>query len=924
MLIGFLIIGFPFIMGGREAWGHNVLITSSLLLGCVWSLHQMQTKDRFVMTGGEFLVVGAFLLLWVQTTPVGSEMLNRVSPEYGRLTESWGVTQQTSPEAAASATWATPSLMPHETAHALWILLAYTIVGVVAAQRVRREHDAERILKLVAVSGVTMAVFAAAQFVFSNDRFFWFYRNPFTGTDEVIKGAFTNRNHFAQFLTLSIGPLLWWMAMLRRPQRDRNGLGPAYSASESLFDRFMSAPILLLICALGCVLLCIMLSLSRGGMIAAGVATVVAVAGLIRSGRLGASAPFVVLLLGVLSIGGLMVFGSQKVESRVNQLASGDADDIDQMSCRRAIWAADIDAIRRFPILGTGVGSHREVYPTYMKDLADFSTFEFTHAESTYIHLALETGLSGLILLVLGLLLFSGRMAFAMFRSRSGYRRDCIAAAAAALAAGTLHAVADFIWYVPAIVIVTLILCVTGFRAASGFSERRGIHVPRPAWLLLSVACVFGIVQSQPDLSRRIEGEHWWYRYLTASFDFANSVASMDDAEDASDSAEQTDPTTDFGGYNSRSESHEVVAGYEASPVPEDNEAEIRSVKQRIGYLIRSIRANPHFPRAQVRMAALCLKLFDLTQQQAENPMALAEIRDTVRGVGFGSTDELHGWLNRAFGRPVRLPILADKLARRALQQCPVQGNAYMSLIETGFLTDPSDSHLQDHLGQLLTLRGYDPRARFVAGQIALLESNQAEAMKHWSVVFHANRQFRESITVILAQAVPAPVLLTEFQPTTTELPEVLAAYARTGRQREIEQILFEIGRVTNLEADTASSDDRIAVLMAGYETAWSMQLRETAEDMLRRAIACDESAYWPRHALGLLLFELERFHEAGDLFTWCYEQRPGDTQLERLVRESRRQALSQDVPVMNASFRTSQPDPISTIGNAENLRQER
>jgi tetratricopeptide (TPR) repeat protein len=328
-------------------------------------------------------------------------------------------------------------------------------------------------------------------------------------------------------------------------------------------------------------------------------------------------------------------------------------------------------------------------------------------------------------------------------------------------------------------------------------------------------------------------------------------------------------------------------------------------MKNRIGLLIRSLQANPEQPRAQVRMASLCLKLFDLMQRSAENPMALAEIRDTALGAEFESSQAQRDWLNRAFGHSIRLPVLANQLARRALAGCPVQGPAYLTLLDTGFLTDPADAHLQDHLRQVLQLRGYDPRTQFVAGQIALLSGDQATAMKHWAVVFHANREFREAITIILSRAVPASLILTEFTPSVTELPEVLAAYRRVDRPRQLEQILFEIGRVTELQAETATAEERIAVLMDGYDAAWNAALPATAEDMLRRAVACDATAYWPKHALGLLLFEQQQYDEAAELFRWCYDQQPGDTGLERLVRESRRLALQQNAPVMNTSYRS-------------------
>ena len=50
-ILAALIVIFPFIMGGREAWGHRILITLALALGCVWSLHKIRTGGRLRAAG---------------------------------------------------------------------------------------------------------------------------------------------------------------------------------------------------------------------------------------------------------------------------------------------------------------------------------------------------------------------------------------------------------------------------------------------------------------------------------------------------------------------------------------------------------------------------------------------------------------------------------------------------------------------------------------------------------------------------------------------------------------------------------------------------------------------------------------------------------------------------------------------------------
>ena len=56
-----------------------------------------------------------------------------------------------------------------------------------------------------------MAVFGLVQYFFGNGKFFWFFEPPFANTKDYVTGSFTNRNHFAQFIALGIGPMVWWL-----------------------------------------------------------------------------------------------------------------------------------------------------------------------------------------------------------------------------------------------------------------------------------------------------------------------------------------------------------------------------------------------------------------------------------------------------------------------------------------------------------------------------------------------------------------------------------------------------------------------------------------------------------------------------------------------------------------------------------------
>ena len=204
-----------------------------------------------------------------------------------------------------------------------------------------------------------MAAFGLAQFLAGNGKFFWFYEHPFSNTYGCAKGSFSNRNHFAHFLALGIGPLVWW---LQDAAADRADVAPTAVPPYAG------------------------LSLAFGGLVLLSAGLLVAFAGRDRrpccwprrfrrpsaaaAASLGPPAHRRAwrragLLIGV----SLAIFGFDRVSNRLEDLSSGSLEQLDRGGGRRAIWAAALKAVPNALWCGTGVGSFREVYPMYT-DLA--------------------------------------------------------------------------------------------------------------------------------------------------------------------------------------------------------------------------------------------------------------------------------------------------------------------------------------------------------------------------------------------------------------------------------------------------------------------------------------------------------------------------------------------------------------------------
>lgn len=932
-LIAALILVLPFLLGGRQAWGHWFLITAALALGGAWSVYAALSGQRYRLLWMELFLVAGLAIAWIQVQPQPADQLATYSSEYERLLPAWQETQQAGTTAAAALNetqsdtaaestpntvgWQTLSLTPAETKYAWWVFLAYSIILVVVFQRLRHAEDCYRLLKLVGLAGVAMTAFGLLQWGSSNGRFFWFYKHPFTDTTIHLKGAFTNRNHFAQFLTLCVGPLMWWLFRDIRQflARDPNAKAATALQKSSTTSREQKrsgrkrsgggrgnitfqqpglqvpAGLSILLTAAGLVLLVvgILSSFSRGGMLACAAALLIALVGLWRGFKPGGAMAAVLLGGGLAGFGLLALTDQDQLQLKLDQLLSAEADQIDTGGNRRAVWNADAKVIRRFPLFGTGVGSHREVYTLYMDNYADFALAEMTHAESSFVHAALETGLVGVGCLILGLVVLLLRLVVGIFRTGDDGARTCVVAVLASAAAACLHAVVDFIWYVPGIVVVSLVLAAVGLKAAGrsrSSVEGGGLPFPRIAWAGVGGLCVLGLVQIQPQLLNRITAEREWHAALLLREpvrldgphqELSAGDALMVDEEEASLSPEEE-------------------ARYEAERDAEFERAKIRYIAQRIEHLHRSLQAVPTQHRIRLALASDLIQMFNLLQMKSENPFPLKMLCDTVRSAQFDSTAEMNDWLQRTCGQRIQLIHQADALLRESLSHCPVQGHAYITLLETNFLNDPDDHQHQQLVDQAMLVRGHDPRIQLVAGYEAILRQDPERGLKLWNSVFHSNQRFRQNIVRLAAPSRPAEFFLHHFQPSAIELQDVLVIYEKLQRARDVAVLLRALcGSIPEAVQDIDDEDQHRDLLLAGYDYARRLEDLPLSTTFLEQAIQEFPFDFKPRYLLGMTLIELERPEEALELLQWCYDHDPSHIYVPKLIHQARRQILKRE-----------------------------
>ncbi len=424
----------PVLLGGRHPWGHLALAVLAVTMALAWAFRGWLCRDVAwrPTQAAPILLAGAALVL-LQCVPLPGALLGWLAPRNAELLPLW------KPHGLGS--WPYISMTPADTQAGLAMFLAYGLIFLVTAQRIRAIEDVERLLRWCGLSATCMATFGLVQYFAGNGKFFWFYDDPYGIAYDAVKGSFTNRNHFADFLALGVGPLVWWFQDSVHRGHAKGAMSAQRRATD-LQTYFLGL-------ALAVVAFAGLLSLLRGGIIVMFLAATVCAAVCYRASAIGGRVLAAIAVCALLIGGALFVFGYDRVANRLDSVSTGSLEKLDHGAGRRMIWAATIKSTASHLLFGSGAGSFIEVYPAHA-DVGVRHGLEFTHAESGPLQIALETGLMGLAFVLAGMALCARWCFGGLGRSSPTRVRLCAAAIAASLAASAGHALVDFVWYVPA------------------------------------------------------------------------------------------------------------------------------------------------------------------------------------------------------------------------------------------------------------------------------------------------------------------------------------------------------------------------------------------------------------------------------------------------------------------------------------------
>ena len=904
LLLGFVDAGLvavifvvPFMLGGRTAFGQLVLVCLTLWIAVCWCLRQSLARQAtWVRSGITLLLVGALFWGGLQLVALPSSLLERLSPHLYETLPAWAPATDGAPTLGV---WTTLSLAPTDTQSSFVVLLAFALLLLTTVQRVRGLDDVERLLHWIAISTLAVAAFALVQFLTSNGKFFWFFEHPYARTDMEVIGSFTNGNHFAQFIALGIGPMIWWIINGWQSRRKRPATGRRHfrrNANTTDLKTWLQ------VLAVGCCAFIGLMSLSRGGALVMFVAALVCTLILYRGSLLGRGALMALVSVGLFVGACLCIFGYEMLASQLDDF--GSLAELDRGETRRNLWKADMAGVADYPAVGTGLGSHPYVYPMHLADQPDWRGKEYTHAESGYVQVSLEAGIPGLLLVLIAMGLSVYWCVSTLLRPVHARVVACMAAISATLAASFLQSFWDFVWYVPGCMIAPVILgaCACRLCQLTRHEARSPVALPaafRIGWLA-AAGCIgvagFCMVEDRLGAAR---AEPYWNRYLLQD----KQARNLDDAK---------------------------------------REDALRSMAKELSAVVR---LQPDHPRAHARLAAFYYEMFD-SQDSEVDPFGVDDLRRVVlssygpdRPNGFKSSADVMKWASVALGRrdedqvgATRYELLvgATRHAHRAMALCPLQGEGYLPLVQFAFLDGP-EAELPAraaYMKQALAVRPYHGdvlrtagvvaldevkamkeasealQAAFLTGEINqaefadranrmrmeawnnkdLIEESQKRSAEYWKASFASGRVCQMQLLKHLSDKLPVTQLLELFEPDLAALGVMQAYYKNANRPEELRIVRSHLARAAEEHASTLEGREAAEkwTLAAGEYKKVDM-LSETFR-CLDRAMRCDSTDFQTRYMLGTCLLDAKYFDRAREHLEWCMRRKPGDEELRKLT----------------------------------------
>ena len=874
----------PLGMGGRHPLGQIFLTAAAVAATCTWLIRSYQRNDAgWQLSILDLLFATGLAVAVFQLIPLSTTLICNISPRLSTLLPCWTNGPWTLGQ------WSTLSLTPGETSIGIGIFVAQTILVLYVFQSIRSNQDVERILLVIAVATGLMAALGVVQYLTSNGNYLWFYDFAFNNTRSIVKGTFSNRNHYASFLAIGTGSIVWWTFKPEQTKRGSRRVTQESSRSGSSHYRSLSTRIssgiqtehrlALGLVALGITVFAVLLSLSRGGTVTLIAVGLVATGMLLKTGRLtpqvAGGCLGIILLIGM----ALTIHGMDRVNARLDTIWTeldevfSDTEDAN-LAGRREVWQAAVKTISDFPVLGTGVGSHAAVTKAYMPPT---DKRIFTHAENSYLNLGVEAGLLGLGIVITALVI-GFICCIVLFLKGTAQERAIAIALTGGLTAGTVHAATDFIWYVPACSTLMMLLGACAVKLASSYIY--AISIPRLTLDQMSATLASGAV-----VAVLVFIGHRQIQATKSQVFFEDSIKQSRTLEKLSRQSTSI--------LAKQAATTESKAG-DSNPDSTKIQDLVRLLGTRIDSLEKTLALQPDHMQAWNDLAFCKLEHFGLTRQIAGETIGLTEIRQTVEQTSFKSDEARTAWIQKVTGDSFQDLTQAMNAALRAVTLNPFSGTAWCVLASTSFLKTQDYGLPQACIDQALRVRPHEGQVLFEAANQAELDGDKSLAMQLRQQCFAECPSEQSRVLSVLLPMMSAVTVCELLQPDVDGLRAIDSLWSRLSSKEEMNPVkelrLDKVYEAAQKVKGTAQSN----LLYEAAILERTLGNNENAATTITAALAANPNNFQMRLVHIDLALSLGDTSTAKKEIDWCLLRRPDSQKLQGRIQQLKQVRIEQ------------------------------
>jgi O-antigen ligase len=310
------------------------------------------------------------------------------------------------------------------------------------------ERDGDRLILFAQYSILLYAIYGVAALIFTPNMVLWAPKLAYGG---ALTATFINHNTAATFI--GAGTILWFCSAFSSLQQSFR----ISSIRMLLLNRSNEHIALRIIARSGGAFACffaLLLTGSRGGLIGSCVGLLVAI--ILMAGNGKKPRFFHMAVWGSLALAVTVALLSRK--GRIG--SQGMFDD-----ARWSVYGFCVEAIRQRPLLGAGVGTFEDLFPSLRAD--NFSSGGvWDYAHSTILEIAVEMGIPVAAIVVLAALASLFILARAAVKSEGRSRRS-LAAITGIAVLSYLHSMIDFSLQIPGYLVLFSVLLGCGLARAS-------------------------------------------------------------------------------------------------------------------------------------------------------------------------------------------------------------------------------------------------------------------------------------------------------------------------------------------------------------------------------------------------------------------------------------------------------------------------